>query len=395
MTDSNLTDAQDRDIAVFESVQDASNQDLLAYAAKQSGQTVIQVTKAFSDISKLDGKLTLKEFVRYGLYDPAHPSQATRTEFIANDLRWPIAHTCNPGGWNSAAEDKVLAGTILGAGGVPVPEAIGVIDRSARVFPGLPKIETADALRDLLLLNGPDLFGKIIGGMVSFGAFSVESADQTHLTCVGQGPMTYDAFLTDFVGSNTYVIQRRLSNHSDIRPYAVALCTVRMVNLLTSSGVKSPMAVIKMPQGSNIADAYWRAGNLACSIDVATGNVETVTRRNGMQIEFLDDHPDTAGLKGLTLPHWDKLQEVNRQAASIFAPIRYQSTDIAITETGPVVVELNYGGGFDLPQNASGRGFLTSEVRQFFEDCGYQFSGKDKRENKPSGGFSLFRRKRG
>lgn len=64
-----------------------------------------------------------------------------------------------------------------------------------------------------------------------------------------------------------------------------------------------------------------------------------------------------------------------------FAPIRYQSTDIAITDAGPVVVELNYGGGFDLPQYASGRGLLTPEVRAFFESFGYDFDARPKRRN--------------
>ena len=46
-----------------------------------------------------------------------------------------------------------------------------------------------------------------------------------------------------------------------------------------------------------------------------------------------------------------------------------------------MVVELNYGGGFDLPQYASGRGLLTPEVRAFFESFGYDFDARPKRRN--------------
>ncbi|MEK9661332.1 MAG: hypothetical protein VW644_06305 [Alphaproteobacteria bacterium] len=45
--------------------------------------------------------------------------------------------------------------------------------------------------------------------------------------------------------------------------------------------------------------------------------------------------------------------------------------DIAITRDGPVLIEINTGGGFDLPQLASGEGFLTDEVGEFFRACGY------------------------
>lgn len=151
-----------------------------------------------------------------------------------------------------------------------------------------------------------------------------------------------------------------------------------MINLVTDKGVLCPVSVLKLPQAGNIADAFWRPGNLACDVDIETGRIRTVARR-GIEMEYLEDHPDTPGLMGLELPFWSELLEINKRAARIFSPIRYQSTDIAITEDGPLIVELNYGGGFDLPQYASGRGMLTQEVRDFFESCGVKFQSKKKR----------------
>jgi hypothetical protein len=146
------------------------------------------------------------------------------------------------------------------------------------------------------------------------------------------------------------------------------------------------MAAMALAQGSNIADAFWRDGNIACAVDVATGRLTTVARRDEHEIVYLDDHPASPGLKGLVLPWWDELRAINERAARLFAPIRYQSTDIAITEDGPVIVEINYGSGFGLPQQAAGRGLLTPEVRQFFESCGYRFGAPAKKK-----GFGLFR----
>ena len=83
-------------------------------------------------------------------------------------------------------------------------------------------------------------------------------------------------------------------------------------------------------------------------------------------------HPATgASLVGETLPAWDQVFDLARATAPIFAPVRYQSMDIAITEAGPLLVEINTGGCFSLPQFATGRGFLTDEVREFFRECGY------------------------
>ncbi len=369
------------DQASYYAVRDRSNVELLAYAAKQSGKSPVVIQREFSAMAASTGQINLVEYVRTGLFRAERFTADERARFISNDLHWPITHKCNNNGWVAVAEDKVVAATLLRVGGVATPETLAVIDRSARLYPGLPKVSSESDLSRLLADHaGKPLFCKILDGMVSFGAFRIEHHDASQIVCAGHPPMTPEAFLTSFVGQNVYLVQRALTNHAALTPYASALATVRMINLVSDTQVLCPMAVIKLPQGDNIADAFWRPGNIACGIDVETGRITTVARR-GMEMEYLDDHPDVAGLMGLQLPMWTELRQINARAAQLFAPIRYQSTDIAITPDGPVIVELNYGGGFDLPQYANGRGMLTREVRAFFETCGVTF------EPKKKGGF--------
>ncbi len=365
--------------------------DMLVYVARKSGRSPLQIGREFNALNKSFRKVSIAEYVRWGLYDTSRFDDAARAEFISNDVHWPMVHTVNEPGWQACAEDKVMASTILAAGGVAVPDTIAVIDTSQRIYPGMPKIATAERLRDVILGCGTtQLFGKMLGGMVSFGAFRVLDADQTHITCDGHAPMTYDTFLDEFLGGHSYLLQRRLDNHGDLDPYASGLATVRMVNLVRSDDILCPVCIVSMPQGSNVADTLWRPGNIACHVDFASGKIRTIVRRNGHDIDFLPDHPDAAGLMGRALPHWEKLRDVNERAAQIFAPIPYQSTDIAITPDGPVVVELNYGSGFGLPQNASGRGLLTPPVRAFFEQGGVTFGDKSSAPAARKGGFRLF-----
>ena len=297
--------AFDLDQQAYLSARDADYVQLLAHAAKSSRTSPFQVQRAFRKMAKSHSKLNMVEFVRHGLHHTDRVTDAQRETYISNDLHWPITHLCCHNGWQGVAEDKILAATMLTAGGVPVPNTVGVIDRSQRLFPGVRKIDTVDALREVVLANiDGGLFGKIVEGMVSFGVFSIEHADQNQITCYGQGPVTYETFFNDFIGTNSYVLQRVLNNHSSVAQYSSALATVRMVNLITDQGVYCPCAIIKLPQGKNIADAFWRPGNLACEVDFDTGQIKTVSRRLGMEVEFLDDHPDTPGLMGLPLPYW-------------------------------------------------------------------------------------------
>ncbi len=363
------------------SARDCSHKDLLVYAARQSGRSVMQIQREFSKMARSHSRLNMVEYVRHGLFRHDDFTDAQRAAYISNDVHWEFTHSCNNRSWSGVSEDKALATMLLSAGDVPVPPIVGVIDTSTRIYPGLAKIDTPDQLRDLVMANRDSgLFGKIVDGMVSFGAFRIAHADATHVTCTGHDPMTYGAFLSDFVGQNAYILQTTLANHPDIARHASALATVRMMNMVSDDGVFCPLAIIKLPQGNNIADAFWRPGNLACEVDVETGEIRTIAERSGPEVKFHDDHPAAPGLKALKLPHWDKLLEINARAAQIFAPIRYQSTDIAITEAGPVIVELNYGGGFDLPQYASGRGLLTPRTRAFFEQHGCNLGSASKQK---------------
>ena len=113
-------------------------------------------------------------------------------------------------------------------------------------------------------------------------------------------------------------------------------------------------------------------GNLVCALDPDTGTIRTARTKDAFGTTDHESHPVTgAPLVGETLPMWDRVLDLARTCAPIFSPIRYQSMDIAITPAGPMLIEINTGGSFTLPQFASGRGFLTDEVREFFRECGY------------------------
>jgi hypothetical protein len=67
----------------------------------------------------------------------------------------------------------------------------------------------------------------------------------------------------------------------------------------------------------------------------------------------------------MAFPHWRELPEIKEACARLFAPVCYQSLDMATTQVGPLLVEDNTGGGFDLRQLASRSGFLSKDVRKF------------------------------
>ncbi|MEM9170353.1 MAG: sugar-transfer associated ATP-grasp domain-containing protein [Pseudomonadota bacterium] len=344
----------------------------LLHASKKSGRGAFSMIPEYLRLCRGRGRLTLPEYVQYGVYDPAL-SREEQDRFITNTLHWPITHQCCDMTWQAATEDKWLCGQILERAGLPTPQTLAVIDRTDRTYPGANKIETAQALRDFALAqDGAPFFGKQNRGICSFGVFMATKGEADRLHFNGKPAQTYGAFFDDFVGDQSYLVQSVETNHPFFEPYTDNLATVRVCLLLTDAGVHIPFTVLKLPGGENIADSFWRPENVACDVDPTTGRIRTARTKTAVGTTDIRTMPGTdRALVGETIPMWKDLIDLAHRCAAIFEPVRYQSMDIAVTADGPVLIEINTGGGFDLPQLASGRGFLTDEVCDFFRSRGY------------------------
>ena len=345
--------------------------ELMAHAQRKSGRGAFKIGREVMRLGSGINKLTLAEYVRYELYDSETYSDEDKQRFLGNSTHWPITSEVADRTWDAATEDKWLADTILKAGGQPVPDTVAVIDTGVRNYGATPKLGSADALRDFLTQTELPVFGKVLRGVASLGAFLVESADATHMHLGGIGPMTYEAFLADHVGENQYVVQKVVKNHSFFDAFTSHTATIRMCTFVRNDDVFIPFVVLKLPGGDNIADAFWRPGNVACNLDPATGAILNISTQTQLGLDRHEVHPETgAAMVGEHIPMWDQMLSVTKSAAHMFAPVRYQSLDVALTENGPVIIEINTGGGWDLIQNASATGFLTDEVRDTFRSWG-------------------------
>ena len=347
----------------------------LAHAVRKSGRNPLSIAREYVRLSRGRGRLSVPEYVQYGVYDPSL-SDDEKSRFLSEALHWPIAHRCNDITWQAATEDKWLCAQILERAGLPAPPTLAVIDTTDRTFPRTRTIRTGRELRELLVSHcraGVPVFCKPNRAVGSYGAFVVDAAEPNRLHLDGEGWMEYDACLGELIGAKPYLVQPVQRNHPFLSRYTDRLATVRVYLLRADSGVKLPFVVLKMAAPEHVADNYWRSGNLACDLDPATGSIRSGRTKNALGTTDHAAHPDTgAQLVGETLPTWDRIVGLAHECSNIFAPVRYQSMDIAILEDGPSVIEVNSGGAFNLVQFAGSRGFLADDVLEFFRGCGYK-----------------------
>ncbi|MDE0392456.1 MAG: hypothetical protein OXI57_10345 [Rhodospirillales bacterium] len=356
-----------------------SRSDYLRHASRRSGRKPLALALESLKLARGPGRMTLPEYVQFGLDDPTL-SDAERRRFLTETLHWPIVHRCCDVTWIATTEDTWLCSRILEHSGIDMPRTLAVIDRTRRTYPGTRTIRTASELRDFLCANVSDdtpVFGKDNRGLMGWGVFLILEADRERLHLEGEGWFTYEDFLDELVGDTAYILQPVERNHPFFERYTNRLATVRVCVIHTREGPKILFTVLKIPSMSNLSDHFWRKGNLACEVDPSTGVIRKARSKDPLGTTDYTDHPETgARLIGETLPCWDDMLDLALKCSENFVPVRYQSMDVAITPDGPLLIEINVGGAFNLPQLACGRGFLTDDVVEFFGDCGVRLRGK-------------------
>jgi Sugar-transfer associated ATP-grasp len=349
--------------------------ELLPLVARKYKKSGIQIVKEIWQLSRGPGRLPPSDYFLYQLYDDKKYSMSAKRRFISDSMHWKVVHKITDRGWEALVEDKWICYDLLRHNGFSIPRTVAVIDQSLRSFGPERKISSPAMLRDFLVgLNSYPLFAKVNYGLGSYGAFVIDGVDGDHILLRQSEPIRFNQVFERVIGSRTFLVQEFIENHPDIRAFSKYAATVRAVNLVKSNEVSTLYTLLKIPSATSIADNYWRPGNLLADVNPDTGVIRRVVRGKGLDLEELNDHPETGKpLVGMALPHWSELRKVNDACARLFAPMRYPSLDIALTADGPLVVEVNMGGGFDLPQLATGSGLLTDEFVGFFKACGHSF----------------------
>lgn len=360
-----------RDYAQQQSNSDA-NLMLLQVVGELGARSAFRIHREMRQCRKGPGRINKLDYFTYRLYEK---DEAQRQEFISDWMHWPIHKFCQDPEQSPITVDKSRCTETLLEAGIPTIPIRAVVDPVRGRYGNSRTITTDDDFRHFFQSSKLPLFAKPNSLLGSFGAFRIEGADAETLTINGDEQVVIDGALDGLMAGVPYVIQPVIENHEAVAEIASSLATIRTVNFVSSGEVRMAAAVLKLPVGGNIADNFWRSGNLLADVDPKTGILERVVAGTGPDQVEHSDHPNTgAQLVGRELPQWDEVQELNHRVAELFSGIRYQSQDIALTPDGPVVVEVNSGGSFVLPQVASGRGLLTEENKSFFESCGVDFS---------------------
>lgn len=154
-----------------------------------------------------------------------------------------------------------------------------------------------------------------------------------------------------------------------------ALPTIRANTCFIEGVPRLLFAVLRIPVGDNVTDnfSHGASGNVIAPIDLKTGILGPCrgsASREWPQIVGVSVHPDTGNsIEGFQIPMWDQILEVLEQGQKSLPDLKTLGWDIAVTDSGPLIVETNATYDIDIVQVAYQRG-VRSEMEELFGAIG-------------------------
>jgi hypothetical protein len=354
-------------IAVAKPAQELQINVTLQKMAALAHASPLKIMREYCSLAFGPGQISFKDYTRLRLFDDSFYSE--KRSVVGQRKNRDINLTINyRHDWIGLFSNKVASASYLAAHGFPTIPVQGIYianiaSKSSSV------IGNHDALRAFLCRDAHyPIFGKPTEGIQSLGSLGIKRyvPASDSLETVRGDEIPLKDYLSDIVEHypQGYLLQKFLSPH----PAVQAMCgnrlaTVRIVTLAREGEPDILRACWKIPAGANIADNYWRPGNLLARIDISTGEVLRVLSGSGLELIEPVEHPDTnTPLVGMVVPCWAKLTRIAIEAARLMHQMPLIGFDMAISESGPVIVEMNHTPDFFLNQLADGRGMLDEEL---------------------------------
>lgn len=351
----------------------------LLQARRVSTEHGVSPIRQFVDILRLSrapGRIGPGDYYSYRLFDPKL-SHAAKEEFVGWRME-PQLDALNDPAWHCLELDKVLMYSLFQNAGIRIPETRAIyLPGRSRPLSGALALTSPDELRTWLRNPGNyPFFSKPSASGFGRGAFLVDTYDPAgDCVVLREGKrIKVDEFEHAFHDMERlgYLFQTPIQTDPRLAAsLGKTTSSLRMIVLCDED--REPIlhrCFWKLPTGTNSHDNYngGKTGNLAAAIDHDTGRITRAINGTGLDLVEVERHPDTgAMLTSQAVPDWQQVIAFTLKAALALPKLRFQQWDIALSDLGPLALEVNlFGtGGCDLTQLLYRQGHLDPTMRAF------------------------------
>jgi len=355
-----------------------------ALAQDQTGKGLLTQLREIRALKQTGGQCGITDYYWYKLYDDAYQMGRGAPDFLGWRLQEPLNLSLNPRHAVLPAWDKLVFHQLADAAG------LSVVPIKAAYHPGKKLSDklgrhlrtTCDAAAFLRDPRNYPLFSKPAYSQQGIGATYLVTFEQESdsIILIDGSKVSVSDFVERLVITVDhryhkpecgFLFQEPLKLAPEIEAMTgwPAICGVRIVCLNGPDGVKPIGAAWKIAVSPNCVDNFHMGGygNLVAEVDLETGEVGRIIDGFWPKTKLLKTHPKTGiPFQGFRLPGWDKLLQACQDAGSVFPLMKIHHWDFALTDRGPMIIELNDMGGTQIVQ-LFGHGLLTEHTRAFLK----------------------------
>ncbi len=269
-----------------------------------------------------------------------------RNSFLGlNEQRFYLEHL-NPIKYYSLARNKFFAHKLLENTGVRKTELFCYYQPEARF---ILSDECASNLNDvLLILRRKSVHSCVIKTTESSHGDNVQVINSivyleqdAILTC-HDGK---EFMLSSIIGSDALIFESVVRQTKQFAGFnESSINTVRFMTTLWPDGSARVIATwFKVGRAGKCVDNAGSGGNVDAAIDSEKGRIYNVVQFDGWRrTKAIDRHPDSGSLlNGVVIDHWDTIKAEVIKFQQAFPYCKAAGWDIAITDEGPVIIEVN------------------------------------------------------
>lgn len=259
--------------------------------------------------------------------------------------------SANDAKYNLLIDDKILCHDILSYYGFPVPQRFFVFRNNE--FRCKDRLLTDSEVDGILSnINDERVFVKYFTGGAASGIHILQHNDNQYSNNIGGGYMDDSgeivtaSVIRDKYAGQSIIFEKQLEQHPVLAQFNPE--TVNTIRVLTYEN-KVIAATIRFGRKGNFVDNTAKGG-IAVALDIETGELGSWGMRE-YELEHYFEHPDShLKFDGVKIDMWPKAKNLVERVSCYMPYYRSVGFDIALTPSGPVVVEINTGSGVYLSQ---------------------------------------------
>lgn len=249
------------------------------------------------------------------------------------------------------AASKILMNDYMISRNIRTPRAIARVVDGKIIHEGI-KIHFGEFSEILKKADSARFFIKPEMGKGGKGISIIEKVEGTLF--VSSRLLTEDLF-KGIVGQHSFLIQEGIIQRSDMMEiYPGSVNTLRVITQNFGGEARIVAVLFRMGRDGKYVDNAG-SGGIAAAIDLDTGTISDYAqaiKKNNIRYEC---HPDTGfRFGGFVLRDWENIKSGILDFAAKASDFPDVGWDIAVTEEGPVAIEMNLNYGIDLQRIVGG-----------------------------------------